>query len=189
MVVRKNKISLFCNNLYLPHIRAVSAAHTVINRLNTRHGMHMAIEHRLDLLELRRQGMERDLCPVTSLLPPFPRLPIDDVFEAVYGWGNSMALMERSYRYMRLYYRFVETKGVSALFRRVPGRLNALSYQSGMCDEVDLRWFDGVLETAVSEAAEFITAADAFRRGEMDREALAGIIGNRKYSGLQQTLL
>ena len=168
---------------FLCHYALDSSAHPMINTLSRKHGMHMAIEHRLDLQELRRQGFSLSDRPISGVFPPFPELPIDDVFQKIYGWQNSTALMKKSYQYMQMYFRCVETDAVNRIFRHIPGRFNAISYRSTMCSGVDLSWMPSILSKSVTDAVAYIRGAQAYCMGETDRQTLADLIGDRKYSG------
>ena len=62
--------------------------------------MHTAIEHRLDVMELERQGKQRR--DLMNLFTQYRELPeVREAMKAVYGWDDNC--YETGYRHMKLY--------------------------------------------------------------------------------------
>ena len=168
---------------FLCHYALDSTTHPYINgKANKVPGMHMSIEHRLDAIELQRQGKKtRDLM---KLFKKFPDLP--DVWSAksaTYGWKNDY--YKRSYAYMRMFFWLsLDPFGVlNILFKNKEGKLGTFSRKNKRSDYLDLSEFDSLEKEAEDMAVRLITAAYQYRNDEIIEEELRRVIGNRSYSG------
>ena len=180
---------------FLCHYALDSTAHPYINRLAD-HGTatHIAIERRLDVIELTRHNKELNgNLLLRGFFPPFPpesmRFDLEKVVLKVYGWEDFWDKYKTSYLHMKLFYRIAEDpKGylafiTSRLYRLKNGNITSLSYQNQLCDGMEFLEFDELKEKAITEAVGFIEAACSYRNGTISEEELRRIIGNRKYSG------
>ena len=160
---------------FLCHYALDSTAHPFIYaKAEYRSDLHTAIEHRLDMIELERQG-KRD---IMELFTDFPDLPeARAAMKTVYGWDDDC--FETAYRHMKLYHRIVQDRHgiLNALYPK------AVSYRTRLCDGMDLSPFDALEAEAVRLGVGLITAAHRFRAGQIGEEELQKAIGNRSYAG------
>ena len=174
---------------FLCHYALDSTVHPFINReadrlqsATGRRDLHTVIEHRLDVLELQRQGKERK--DIVMLLPPFREPPeVRAAIKKIYGWDDT--LYQTGYRHMKLYYRLVKDQHGALLFLLnlfYPSRA-AKSYQTHLADEADLSPFQALEQEAVELGVKLVTAAFRFRAGSLSEAGLRRAIGNRSYSG------
>lgn len=175
---------------------------------------HMSFEHSLDILELRRAGLEGKRHAVTENYFPPCRLPesirvdIDAVFRSVYGWENCWAALNHAARRHYRIYRMIENPaGLFSRLTRATGhpKLKSFSYSESHFKNIDVEnnkkqsWthshepsvssdasFAELRAEALALAVKLITAAyRCLFLSEISREELAEIIGNRSYlSGL-----
>ena len=175
---------------------------------------HMSFEHSLDLLELRRAGLWGTRRPITGKLFVRCRLPeairedINAVFESVYGWKNCFTALNHSYARYRFIYRLLENpKGIFSRLTRLTGSplMKSLSYSESHFNDTDVEnlahaeWhhshdhsvssfasFPEMRAEAAARAVRLIEAAARFIfSGDLSREELESMIGNRSYlSGL-----
>ncbi len=175
---------------------------------------HMSLEHALDAVVMRRDGVWGSKHPVTDNYFPRLRLPdcmradLDAVYESVYGWTNCWEDMNRACRRYRGCFRMMEhPRGLAARLTRLTKIpvLQSLMYSESFFHDRDPEneehriWrhpFDPTLvsdesfpdlrEKARQFAVRIITAAYRyFRYGEGTDESLAALIGDRSYlSGL-----
>ena len=166
---------------FLCHYALDSTSHPfIIKMAANKDDMHMAIEHRLDVLELRRQEKQRS--DLMELFTKYHDLPeVRQVMKAIYGWNDECYAI--GYKHMKLYHWIVKDQhGVlNRLLCRMPGLLSALSYQTQNADHLDLSQFDGLMEEAVEMGVKLITAAYQYRSGVISEEELSKVIGNRLY--------
>ena len=169
---------------FLCHYAMDAAAHPWINLLAGPHSeMHTAIERRLDALELARQGKQRR--DLMRLFPPAPKLPeLGAALSAVYGWKKDR--FRAAWRYARLYHWVVKDQHglLQRLLGRRRGRAAAISVRTKLADGLDLEPIAALQARAVERGAELITAADRFRHGALDEEALRRLIGGKSYAGV-----
>ena len=168
---------------FLCHYAMDSTSHPFINDLAENKGdMHTAIEHKLDVMELERQGKKRS--DIMDLFADFPDLPgVKEAMQKVYGWNDETYKL--SYRHMKLFHWIVKDQhGVlNACLKRFPGKLSAISYSNNKCDNVDLSGFDALEEQAVAFGVDLITAMFEYCKGKISEERLKTIIGNKSYAG------
>ncbi len=176
---------------FLCHYALDSTTHPFINNSADYKGyMHIAIEHRLDVMELERQGKQRrDLMKLFTTYPDLPEA--EAAIQNIYGWDDDC--YKTGYRHMKLYHWLVKDQYGMLLFilehsKRLV-RHAARSYQTHLADNIDLSPFDELKDEAVELAVSMITAAYRFRAGEVSEEELSAIIGNRSYSGGEAALL
>ena len=180
---RPEAFSFLCG--WLCHYAADSTLHPLVNALrgDCRY-MHGAIEHKLEALELARQGKQhRD---VMALFPDFPDIPeARQAMKQVFGWDDDYDRI--SYRHMKLqYWLYKDQHGLlNLLLGRTGGRLASLSYRNRLADGLDLSPFIELESEAVERGVELMTAAFRYRAGEIDADALRAVIGNRNYSGVE----
>ena len=191
-----------------PYIIHVTAEQHVFPR------SHMSLEHALDAVVMRRDGLWGTAHPVTKHYFPRLRLPdsiqpdLDAVYREVYGWNNCRADMNRSCARYRLCFRLMENpRGLGAFLARLTKSpvLCSLVYSESFFHSRDPEneehrpWhnpfdptirssesFPDLREKARRFAVTVITAAWRWIfRGEGTEESLAALIGNRSYlSGL-----
>ncbi len=168
---------------FLCHYALDSVTHPYIcEKAQYRADLHTAIEHRLDVLELGRQGRQRK--DIMALFTEFPALPeVRAAMREVYGWDDGC--FETGYRHMKLYHRIAKDQSgiVNALLGRSRGDAAAVSYGNHLCDGMDLSPFAPLEEEAEELGAALITAAYRYRAGGMEEAELREIIGNRSYAG------
>ena len=172
---------------FLCHFALDSTTHPFINaQAQDRDDMHAAIERRLDVLELKRQG--RQLREIMKLFMPFPDLPeVQEVMKKVYGWDDRYYRI--SYRHMRWFHFIAKDQHglLERLLRRMPGKLASVSYRTHMADGLDLAPFDALEEEAVRLGTVLVTEAWKFRAGETDAGSLRERIGTKTYHGRSAT--
>ncbi len=168
---------------FLCHFALDSTTHPYIyGTAEYRSDMHTAIEHRLDVLELERQGKERR--ELMKLFSSFPDLPeARDAMKTVYGWDDDC--FRTGYRHMKLYHWIVKDQHglLNALCGRAKGDRKAISYRNHLCDGMDLSPFDALADQAVDFGTELVTAAYEYRAGKISGEELRSMIGSRNYAG------
>ena len=162
---------------FLCHYALDADTHPYINE--KAHGniaLHMAIEHRLDLLD----GGEIRIPP---FLPERLRKPCGGAITQIYGWRDAWEKLKEGHRHMGPFYRLVrdESGALNNLFGWTRSPAAMLSYKSRVCDGMDLSGFAPLRERAVRDALRYIAAAEAFVRGEMGEEELRRVIGSRSY--------
>ena len=172
---------------FLCHYALDSTTHPFINeKANKIPGMHMAIEHRLDEMELMQQGKKtKDLM---KLFVKFPNLP--EVMKAesnVYGWKKNCHKV--AYDYMKLYYWLsIDSLGViNLIFRNMKEKFGAFSRKNRKANGIDLSGFDSLEKESEEMAIELIIAAYKYRNEEIGGDELDEHIGNRSYSGGEAT--
>ena len=158
--------------------------------------MHMAIERRLDLLELEKMGASLSNRPITGgffvpFLPESMRQAYEKVVKDVYGWDDAWSKYRSSYMHHKLFYYIVEdpTGLVDKVLRHVPrsvchGKISIVSYQSHVCDGMSFDEFEMLRRKSIRKAIKLIKAAYAFRCGQITEEELKKCIGRKNYSGL-----
>ena len=168
---------------FLCHYALDSTTHPFIYGLSrNRAGMHEAVEHRLDVMELERQGKKRK--DIMKLFTSFPELTeVKEAMNKIYGWDDSC--FRTSYRHMKEFHWIIKDQSglMNALFGRSKGKIAAFSYRNHICDGMDLSEFDHLYKESVEMAVRLVTAAYDYRRGSIDEATLADIIGNRSYAG------
>ena len=168
---------------FLCHYAMDSTSHPFIYKTaDYQSDMHTAIEHRLDVLELERQGKQR--CDLMDLFTQYRKLPeVREAMKSVYCWDDNC--YETGYRHMKLYHWIVKDQhGVlNRLLCWFPGILSTISYQTRKADHLDLSPFDGLMTEAVEMGVKLITAAYSYRSGVISEDELRAVIGNRSYAG------
>lgn len=184
---------------FLCHYALDSTAHPYIDEISGYKGyMHMAVEHRLDRMELDRMGRKLADRAITRgfytpFLPESMHRDYETVMENVFGWKDSWKRFKESYRHHKMYYFLAEDPhGVAELlFHKVPvsvmnGKVTILSYRSHACDGMELGPFEVLRRKAVRRAVQLIRAVDAYRNGRISEARLRAVIGNKDYSGREQ---
>lgn len=166
---------------FLCHYAMDSISHPFICKVaNNQGSMHTAIEHKLDVLELERQGKQRkDIVSVFARCPDLPE--VREVIQKVYGWNDNCYAVGA--RYMHLYYWIAKDQhGVlNCVLHRVSGALSSVSYRTEKADKLDLDAFTPLEHNAVERSVQLITAAYEYRNGIICEESLRKIIGNQSY--------
>ena len=191
----KEMFSYLCG--FLCHFALDSTAHPYIDALSKDQVyMHMAIERRLDLLELEKMGASLSNRPITGgffvpFLPESMRQAYEKVVKDVYGWDDAWSKYRSSYMHHKLFYYIVEdpTGLVDKVLRHVPrsvchGKISIVSYQSHVCDGMSFDEFEMLRRKSIRKAIKLIKAAYAFRCGQITEEELRKCIGRKNYSGL-----
>ena len=199
---------------FLCHYALDSTAHPYVIWVTTeeRHfpRSHMSLEHALDAAEIRRAGLWGTAHPITDhyfpllRLPESMQLPLNTVFEEVYGWKNCRKALNRSCRRFRRLYRILENpRGLASRLTRLTGVpvLRSLCYSESQFLDADAEntrhrtWhhahdpslsstesFPDLREKAQLLAVKMITASWSYVfREEGTEEDLAALIGNHSY--------
>ena len=168
---------------FLCHYAMDSTAHPWINQASEhRSDLHTALEHRLDNLELERQGRQRR--EIMRLFTRFPELPeVQEAMKTVYGWDDHC--FATAYRHMKWYHWIIKDQHgwLHFLLHHIPGGLSAISYQTKRADSIDTSPFPALQEEAVRMGIRLITAAWQYRMEQISEAELREAIGNRSYSG------
>ena len=162
---------------FLCHYALDSTTHPyIIEKAKGSAAMHLAIEHRLDVLD---GGKIR----IPPFLPLTMKEYVSSAIESVYGWSDAWEALEQGHKDMAPFYRIVEDK--SGALNKALGWTKAapamLSYNSHVCDGMDLSGFYPLCERAVENAVRFILAASEFVYGTMEESDFRAVIGNRSY--------
>lgn len=162
---------------FLCHYALDSTTHPyIIEKANHSSAMHLAIEHRLDIMD----GGEIRIPP---FLPCSMKGCISCAIGRVYGWPDAWEALEQGYRDMTPFYRIVEDKTgmLDKAFgwtKRAPAML---SYNSHICDDMDLSGFWTLYDQAIEDAVNYIRAAKAFVLGDIEEPSFRTVISNRSY--------
>lgn len=169
---------------FLCHYALDSATHPLIIQLAQKdHGdnwigsmMHIAIEHRMDVLD--GSGNAR---------PPFPpeetmRFFYQSVY-AVYGWKDARKKFRHGYHCMPAFYLFVRDK--YGLFDKVTGWTKGpaamISGKSKICDGIDFSGIYPLYERSIDDAVLYIRCAYDFVKHRIGEEEFRKTIGNKSY--------
>lgn len=203
---------------FLCHYALDSETHPYVIDITTREHRfprsHMSLEHALDIIEMKKDGVWGEPHPVTGHYYPSLRLPdcmrsdVDAVFESVYGWPRCWQALNRSFlRYRRVYRLLENPRGLSARLARLTGNqaLGSLAYSESRFLSLDaenaghrtwehpydssLRFSDSFPELREKARLRAVSMIEAVWRylwkGEGSEEALSALIGNNSYlSGL-----
>lgn len=168
---------------FLCHFALDSTSHPYIfGKGEYKSNMHTAIEHKLDVIELEKQGKQRrDLMKLFVMFPDLPE--VREAMKYVYGWDDDY--YKTGYRHMKLYHWFVKDQSgiLNAVLGKRKGNFGAISYRNHLCDDMDLSPFVELEKKAVKFGVEIITAAYKFRAGEINEEEFGALIGDRNYPG------
>ena len=170
---------------FLCHYALDSTAHPLVYDLQGDKGyMHMAIEHKLDVIELNKQG--KQLRDIIKYFPKYTDLPVaKKAMKKVYGWDDDYYKI--GYRHTRILFWIIKDQHgiLNFLLGWKRWKFAALSFRTKLCDNMDLSGFEAIETEAIELAARLITAAYEYRSGNIDENALRDIIGNRSYAGGQ----
>ena len=162
---------------FLCHYALDSCTHPYIND-KARHSalMHMAIEHRLDVLS---GGNVR----IPPFLPESLGERVGGAITAVYGWSDAWQKLREGRRDMAPFYRLVTDKSgrLDRLARMTHTKLGLVSYRSKALESMDLSGFYPLYDRALDDAVSFIAAARRFADGELDEAGFRENIGSRSY--------
>ena len=165
------------------HYALDSTAHPYINSIAKGvPGMHGSIEHKLDVIELKRQS--KGLGHIMKLFTDYPDIPeVKNAMEKIYGWDDKYFRI--SYRHMKLFHWLaIDHFGlVNLLLRNAKGRKSTMSYKNRKSDHLDLSGFDELEKESEQLAVSLIKAVYQYRNKEISENELRSIIGNRSYSG------
>ena len=172
---------------FLCHYALDSTTHPFINGLaGEKSGIHAAIEHKLDVLELEHQG--KQLYNIMDLFTAFPELPeVKEAIREVYGWNDET--YRAGYQHMKLFHWIAKDQHgcLNACLRWLPGKLSTVSYRNHKGDPFDLSAFHALEDQSVSRGIELINALFRYCNGEIDEERFRIMIGNRSYTGEEIT--
>ncbi len=168
---------------FLCHYALDSTVHPfVYGAADDRADMHTAIEHKIDLMVLGRQGKQpRD---IMALFPDYPEMPeVREAMKAVYGWDDDR--VSTGWRHMKAFHWMTkDSRGVMrTLLGWMGGMPAALSYRTRLADRIDISVYDRLESEAAELGIRLVTAAYRYRSGEMGEDELREIIGNRSYAG------
>ncbi len=168
---------------FLCHFALDANAHPYINaKAKGNSNLHTAIEHKLDMLELQRQGT--DVRAIDRLFEPYQKLPaVGQVLKHVYGW--QMDYSRSSYKHMRLFHYIVKDRWgiLNGMFGHMHSRLAALSYKTKLCEGLDLKEYQEFEARAVQEACELVSEAYRIMKGEASVQRFGMLVGSRCYDG------
>ena len=169
---------------FLCHYALDSIAHPPIIQLarklsaDEKHAsyMHIAIEHRLDLMDGGRMT-------VPGPPPESVREMFNSSIEKVYGWNDPWKKMRRDYWHIKPFYTLVwDRSGIlNRMLTPLGGKPAMVSYKSSVCDGLDLGWFRPLFEQSIEDAVRFIECARSYTEGRIGRSEFARVIGNRPY--------
>ena len=162
---------------FLCHYALDSTAHPyIIDKAGGSSAMHLAVEHRLDVLD---GGSIR----IPPFLPGVMKAYVSGAIEKVYGWRDTWTALEQGHRDMSRFYRMVEDPNgtLDRVFGWNRSKAAMLSYKSRICEDMDLSGFRPLYDLAMEDAVRFIRAAKSFVDGNMAENAYREIIGNRSY--------
>lgn len=166
---------------FLCHYAMDSISHPFICKMaNSQGSMHTAIEHKLDVLELERQGKQRK--DIVRLFAKCPDLPeVREVIQKVYGWNDNCYAVGA--KYMHLYYWIAKDQHgiLNCVLHWMPGKLSSVSYRTKIADKLELAGFTDLERNAVERGVQLITAVYEYRNGDICEECLRKIIGNHSY--------
>lgn len=185
LIKRSGKTEVFSHlSGVLCHYALDSTCHPWVNKhANNRGIMHAAIEHRADAIALEQQGLARK-----DIMKCFVRVyDIPEVREAtrtVYGWDSRC--LKAGYAYMKLYYLLAKDQYgiVDFLFKRSKSKFASFSYETHLCDEMDLNPLFDEVKKAEDLGVRLITAAYSYIKGTLSETELRKILGNKTYAGL-----
>lgn len=162
---------------FLCHYALDSCTHPYINdKAGHSPVMHMAIEHRLDVLS---GGNVR----IPPFLPESLRERVGGTITSVYGWRDAWQKFRDGRRDMAPFYRLVTDRSgrLDRFARLTHTKLELVSYRSRALESMDLSGFYPLYDRALEDAVSFITAASRFVNGELDEAGFREIIGSRSY--------
>lgn len=162
---------------FLCHYALDSTAHPYINSLAHNSGaMHMAIEHKLDL-------MSGENIRIPPFLPESMHRDIGGAITRIYGWGDAWEMLREGRRCMASFYLVVTDKSgrLDRIAEKTHSKLRLVSYKSKAIDGMDLSGFEPLYQKALDNAVGFITAARSFVAGELTEDRLREILGSRSY--------
>lgn len=184
---------------FICHYALDSTTHPYINEISHDEGyMHMAIEHKLDVIELDKLGMKlSDRAVTRGFYPPFlpesMRQDYETVMKNIYGWNDSWEKFRTSYLHHKFFNYIAEDPHglVDLVLHRAPyilrhGKIAVFSYRSRCCDDMSFDRFWELKKVAVDRAVEMIEAVDDFRNGRISEADLREIIGDKDYSGTRR---
>ena len=148
---------------FLCHYALDSTAHPLVYQLQGDKGyMHMAIERKLDIIELNQQ--HKQLRDIMKLLPEFLDIPeVRLAMQRVYGWNDDYYKI--SYKHIKAFYWIVKDQhGVlNLLLGWTKGKFAALSFRTLLCEGMDLSAFERLKGEAANTASSLITASYEYR--------------------------
>ncbi|HAB94207.1 MAG TPA: hypothetical protein DCF49_05520 [Lachnospiraceae bacterium] len=182
---------------FLCHYALDSTTHPYINKISNNEGyLHMAIEHKLDVIELDKLGLKlSDRAVTRGFYPPFlpesMRRDYETVMKNVYGWKDSWEKFKASYRHHKFFNYIAEDPYgiVDLVLHKAPyalrrGKISVFSYRSRRCDGMTFEEFEKLKKKSVKRAVQMIEAVDDFRNGRISEASLRKIIGDKDYSGV-----
>ena len=120
---------------FLCHYAMDSTSHPFIYGLaKHKSEMHTAIEHRLDVIELERQGKQRR--DIMGLFTVFPDLPeVRAAMKEIYGWDNYAYKI--GHRHMKLFHWIIKDQHgiLNGLVGWLGGIFAAISYRTKMATQ------------------------------------------------------
>lgn len=171
---------------FLCHYALDSTAHPFIRKLaDDKKYMHMAIEHKIDMILLERAGKSRR--NMMDFFVPYAGIPVfENALEEVYGWRDHM--FRSGYHYMKIWYYLIKDSHgmLEKAFRLMKSDKERIPYSSHVCDAYDFTQYDELEARSIEDAVAFIQSAYSFMIGAMTTEQLREIIGNRSYSGKEK---
>lgn len=162
---------------FLCHYALDSATHPYINRkAGSSAVMHMAIEHKLDVMS---GGNIR----IPPFLPPALKNDVGGAITKIYGWSDAWEKLREGRRHMASFYRIVSdvTGRLDRIATLTHTKLSLISYRSKAIDAMDLSGFQPLYQQALDDAIRFIGAALSFVTGDSDEAKLRSVIGSRSY--------
>ena len=174
--------SVLCG--FLCHFALDSSLHPLVNQLaNSEPGMHEAIEHTLDMIELQKKDCS-SRCVINYFSPYYESTALNAAIKKVYGWEDDY--LKTSYRHQKLYYWICSDRYglINRLLKRFTGKLSSISYHTKKCTNLNLEEFDPLVEESILLAIKLISSAFTLRKRAIKEIEFAEMIGNRTYIGV-----
>lgn len=162
---------------FLCHYALDSNAHPYINlKAENSFAMHVAIEHRLDILN---GGNVR----IPPFLPESMREQVGSAMTEIYGWDDAWDKFKQGRRDMKPFYAIVTDKSgmLDRFAAKTRTKLALISYRSKAIDGMDLSGFYPLYRKALDDAEKFIEAAEKFTANEIDESEFRAVVGHRSY--------
>ena len=162
---------------FLCHYALDSTTHPYINaKAKNSRVMHMAIEHRLDI-------MSGGNILIPPFLPSSMKKDVGGAITKIYGWPDAWEKLRQGRLDMGPFYKIVSDKnGILARFAPIISKKLALvSYKSKAIEKMNLFGFYPLYSKALKVAVNYLNAAYAFVKGSISEAKFRKIIGNHSY--------
>lgn len=176
----KESFSVLCG--FLCHFALDSTVHPLINQIaDGRSYVHTAIEHSLDMIELRKINQTSGYVP-RYFTPYYDLISLNETIRTIYGYDG---YLKTAYNHQKLYYRICcdEYGVIDRLFGRFGGKLSAFSYNTKICNGMNYTKLELKVNESVEYAYALINSAYSFCKKIKTESDFTDLIGNRTYVG------